>query len=111
MRQAGLMAAACLFALDHNVSRLADDHAAAPRLGDELRATGVFRVPDVETNIVLVDVEPLALSAAEVAARLAREGIRVGVFGPTALRLITHLDLAPGAIEEALAAFGRVAAA
>ncbi len=47
----------------------------------------------------------------DIAIRLASEGIRVGVFGPTALRLIIHLDLDPGAVEEALAAFGRVAAA
>lgn len=108
MRQAGIMAAGCLHALDHNVSRLADDHAAARRLAEGMRAMEGIRIDgDVETNIVIADVASTGCTAAEIAGQLSEEGIRVGVFGPTRLRLVTHRDVGAGDINAALAGLGR----
>jgi len=105
MRQAGVMAAACLYALDHNVARLADDHANAARLANGLRRVPGYRVADpVETNIVICDVGSVAGGAPAVVAALAAAGIRVGAFGPRTLRFITHLGVSRGQINEAVAA-------
>ena len=82
MRQAGILAAAGLFALDHHVERLADDHAHAALIGEQL---GVR----TETNIVPVEVK----DARVFAAAAADQGVLVGVVGPTRIRLVTHLDV------------------
>jgi threonine aldolase len=82
MRQAGILAAAGLYALDHHLERLAEDHANAALIGERL---GVR----TETNIVPVDVH----DAPVVAAAAAEQGVRVGVVGPTRIRLVTHLDV------------------
>ncbi len=82
MRQAGILAAAGLFALDHHLDRLAEDHERARLLGERL---GV----QPQTNIVTVPVG----NAREVAAAAAEQGVRVGVVGPTRIRLVTHLDV------------------
>ncbi len=103
MRQGGIMAAACLYALDHNVQRLADDHANAARLADGLRRIPGFDVAGpVETNIVIAEIRKAGSSAQQVAASVARHGVRVGVFGPTTLRLITHCDVSSTQIDLAL---------
>ena len=87
-RQAGLLAAAGIYALDHHIGRLAEDHANARLLHRQLRAAGLAaRLP--ETNIVLVDVP----DAAAMAARAAEHNVRVSGFGPQLLRLVTHLDV------------------
>ena len=66
MRQAGIVAAAGVYALDHNVERLADDHARARRLGEALHEAGVpVDLEQVETNFVQVDAAPLGLTRAE----------------------------------------------
>ena len=94
MRQAGIMAAACTYALDHNVERLADDHAHARLLAEGLRQVPGFCIKDeVETNIIILDLIGTGLGADEIARRASSHGVRVGVFGPTTLRLITHLDV------------------
>ena len=82
MRQAGVLAAAGLHALDHHVARLADDHAHAAVIGARL---GVA----TETNIVPVEVQDARAFAAAAADR----GVLVGVVGPTRVRLVTHLDV------------------
>ncbi|MCH8934247.1 MAG: aminotransferase class I/II-fold pyridoxal phosphate-dependent enzyme [Gemmatimonadetes bacterium] len=91
MRQSGILAAACLFALDRNMERLADDHARARLLADTLRdhaeVTPVF--PD--TNIVMLDLR--TLPAQEAARLLARSGVLVSVFGPQRLRVVAHLGV------------------
>ncbi|HEX2045765.1 MAG TPA: GntG family PLP-dependent aldolase [Gaiellaceae bacterium] len=104
MRQAGIVAAAGLYALDHHVERLADDHANARRLGEGLAAAGLpVDVEQVETNFVLVDVARLGLDGDEAISRLRAEGVllsfasRHGV-----LRAVTHLDVTPEEIEEAI---------
>lgn len=106
MRQAGILAAAGLYALTHNVERLSSDHEQALRLVNALRARDyeVF-VPKVPTNMVMVDL-PVA---AEVAINaLKQEGILVGAMGPQRLRLVTHLDVDDPDIDETIGAFGRI---
>jgi len=101
MRQAGIIAAGGLFALQHHVKRLADDHANARRLADGLaKLPGVGIDPaTVETNIVIFDVPGDANAA--VAALLER-GVRMGAMGPRTIRAVTHLDVSPAQVERAL---------
>ena len=76
MRQAGIVAAAGLYALDHHVERLADDHANARRLGEGLAEAGLPVDPaQVESNFVLVDAGALGLDADDAVARLRAEGV------------------------------------
>jgi threonine aldolase len=95
MRQVGILAAAGLYALDHHVERLADDHRRAKRLADQL---GVDPA-DVDTNIVVLDVA----DAAGVAKAAAGQDVLVSALGPRLLRLVTHLDVDDDAIGEAIA--------
>ena len=89
MRQSGILAAACIYALDNNVARLKDDHTKASQLAEILQElTWVKKVLPVQTNIVIFEVA----DAAGVAAQLAKEDIRVQPFSPTLLRMVTHLD-------------------
>ncbi|MDA8193705.1 MAG: low-specificity L-threonine aldolase [Thermaerobacter sp.] len=106
MRQAGILAAAGLLALD-NVARLADDHARAGRLQAELAARGfdAWR-PSVPTNMVMVD---LPGSAAAFAAQARNHGVLVGAMGPRRLRLVTHLDIHDDQVHRAIAVFDRLA--
>jgi threonine aldolase len=101
MRQSGMVAAAGLYALDHHVERLADDHARAKRLAEGLAALpGVELDPaTVETNIVIFAVP----DAAAFAAALAAEDVEMSHFGPTRMRAVTHLDVDDEGIERALA--------
>jgi threonine aldolase len=105
MRQAGIVAAACLYALDHHVERLAEDHANARVLAEGLADLGL-RVAPVESNIVLVDVE----DATGLLGRLANAGVEVSPLGPGRIRCVTHLDVDREGIERALAAFREVLA-
>ena len=111
MRQAGLMAAGCLFALDHHVQRLADDHAHARLLGDLLAGIPGLRVEPVETNMVFCDVGTLGISAAEFNRRLAPYGIRVSTQGPARLRAVTHLDITRDDVHTTARAAAEIAAA
>lgn len=101
MRQAGFLAAAGLFALEHNLDRLADDHALAQELATQLHAMeGLSCDPeDVETNLVLVQVEHPDFNAASLAARLADQGVLVLPLGDQTLRFVTHLDVGPADVE------------
>jgi threonine aldolase len=95
MRQAGFLAAAGLFALDHNIERLADDHARARRAAATMAeaAPGSVDLDTVETNIVIVDVAAAGwTSGAFVEAALA-DGVRTYAVGPGAVRLVWHLDV------------------
>jgi threonine aldolase len=96
MRQAGLLAAACLYALEHNVARLADDHANARRFAEGLaKLPGVaVDLAGVETNIVIWDLTPeCPLDAAGFVARAREHGLLVNSVGPRRLRAVTHLDV------------------
>jgi threonine aldolase len=95
MRQAGIVAAAGLYALDHHVERLADDHARARRLGEALHVAGVpVDLEQVETNFVQVDVAPLGLARADAIARLQDAGVGLSATPhPSVLRAVTHLEI------------------
>jgi threonine aldolase len=106
MRQAGVIAAACLHALDHHVDRLREDHAHARRLAEGLAdLPGIEIDPSlIETNIVFFDLSPSTPNAPSVAARLAERGVRIGAMGERRMRAVTHLDVGPEAIDQALLA-------
>ena len=109
MRQAGIVAAAGLHALEHHVDRLAEDHVRALRLAEGLDAAGLPVLLDrVETNFVQVDVAPLGISAGEALERMRADGVLLSpTVHPTVLRAVTHLDVSDGDIEYALAAVPR----
>ncbi|HSA52767.1 MAG TPA: GntG family PLP-dependent aldolase [Yinghuangia sp.] len=92
MRQAGILAAGGLYALDHHIERLADDHANARLIADRL-AESELDVTAPETNLVLVLLPEPGPNAAEVAARCEAGGVLVSAFGPRLLRIVTHLDV------------------
>ena len=105
LRQGGISAAACLYALDHHIDRLADDHAHARAL-----ALALAQLPDLatetpETNLVYIDTRRAGIMAAELQARLRRMGVLVSVMGPYRVRACTHLDVDAADIEEAVAGF------
>ncbi len=104
MRQAGIIAAAALYALDHHVERLALDHARARRLAEGWHAAGLpVELDRVETNFVQIDSSRLALSQDDVVATLREAGVGVSpTFGPTHVRAVTHLDLDDADIDAAL---------
>lgn len=93
MRQAGLLAAAGLYALDHHVERLADDHARARALADACESIVGVEVVAPETNIVMLELTGDRREAPAVAAALRERGVLLSVFTPTRLRAVTHLDV------------------
>ena len=104
MRQAGIVAAAGIYALDHHVERLADDHARARRLAEALHDAGVpVSLEQVETNFVQVDVGPLGLTREEAMSRLKDAGVLLSTtVWPTKLRAVTHLDVTDDDIDAAI---------
>ena len=106
MRQAGVLAAAALHALDHHVERLADDHANARRLAEGLAQINGVRIDleRVETNIVVFGVG----DAYAVCGRLWEREVQVAPLGPDRLRAVTHLDVDGAGIDRALEAFRQV---
>ncbi|SRR5712691_1639158 len=101
MRQAGIVAAAALYALDHHVERIADDHARARRLGEGLAAAGVnVDLEQVETNFVQIDVGPDRAGAIE---RIKEHGVLVSTtVHSTVVRAVTHLDISDDDVETAI---------
>jgi threonine aldolase len=95
MRQAGIIAAGALYALENNVQRLAEDHANAQRLAEAIRATAGLELqpPEIDTNMVIFHVDPALATAAQFVSRLQESGVLVLAFGPTKIRAVTHLDV------------------
>lgn len=95
MRQSGILAAAGLYALDHNIGRLADDHANARLIAERIAGIGgvVLDLATVETNIVIFRLAPDMPDAAAVVAKARAEGILISALGPRTVRAVTHLDV------------------
>lgn len=110
MRQAGLMAAACLYALDHNVGRLSQDHANALALANGLAALPGVAVRTPETNMVFADLAQTGMTAVEFDRALWSLGARVSLQGPTIIRAVTHLDIDRSGIDRVVEAAGRILA-
>jgi threonine aldolase len=103
LRQAGVVAAAMLYALEHHVDRLAEDHARAKRLAQGLADSGLPVDPgEVETNFVGIDVAPFGLTSAEARARIADGGVLVGALRPGVLRVATYLGVTDDDVERAI---------
>jgi threonine aldolase len=104
MRQAGIVAAAGVYALEHNIARLADDHRRARRLAEGLHAAGVPVEPErVETNFVQVDVGALGMAEAQALEQLAQTGVGLSTTPlPGVLRAVTHLDVSDDDVEQAI---------
>jgi threonine aldolase len=102
MRQAGILAAAAMYALEHNLDRLVDDHENAQVLASFLREVpGLEITHPVQTNIVIAEVGSLGVTAAQVVAALEERGVLCGVAAPTRVRFVTHLDVSAGAVRAA----------
>lgn len=95
MRQAGIIAAGCLYALEHNIERLADDHRHARQVAETLaRCPGIeIDLASVQTNILYFDVKRPDLTAPELCERLGRHGIATSARSDTNIRFVTHLDI------------------
>jgi threonine aldolase len=110
MRQGGVIAAAALYALDHHIERLAEDHRNARLIAEAIADTPGLRLepPEVETNLIWIEVEREMGSARDVARTLEERGIRVHVGGPQTLRACTHLDVSAAQAERAADTFRRL---
>ncbi len=104
MRQAGILAAAALHALDHHRDRLVEDHTNARRLAEALAdMPHVSTTPgEVETNILYFDVDPNYMSARDLSSRLDSAGVRMLATGPQRIRALTHLDVSAGDVDRAI---------
>jgi threonine aldolase len=110
MRQVGIIAAAGIYALDHHIDRLKEDHQNAKRLALGLKEiNGVSIDPEeVETNILIFDVAGTAMTSLQVRDAIKKEGVLIHAVGKTQIRLVTHLDVSKEDIETALKAFHKV---
>ncbi len=101
MRQSGILAAAALYALDHHLERIAEDHANAKRFAELLSDSPAVRPSVPDTNIVMLDLVRDADSSETAVPRLAQAGVLVVAFGPRRLRAVTHLDVSRADVERA----------
>lgn len=110
MRQAGILAAAALYALDHHIGRLRDDHANAQILAAAIRSCPALTlVPnDVQTNLLWFRIDPGVATANEVVARLLQRGVHIVALGSHKLRACTHLDVSVADARHAAAAIVEV---
>lgn len=110
MRQAGVLAAAALYALEHHIDRLAEDHRHAQVLAEAIRDASGLRLvpPEVQTNLLFFEVDRSLGTAHEVAAKLAEHGVRVLPTAPQTIRACTHLDISSAQAERAAETIRRV---
>ncbi|MEA2741132.1 MAG: threonine aldolase [Acetobacteraceae bacterium] len=107
LRQAGICAAACLYALDHNVDRLAEDHANARALARGLRQVPGLVVEEPETNLVFFDTSGSGLTADALAGRVRQQGLLVSTVGAYRVRACTHLDVDAAGVASAVQTIGQ----
>lgn len=112
MRQAGILAAAGLYALDHHISRLAEDHRRAKELAVGLSEAfpGSIDPAGVETNILIIDTSPLGIRGPDFSHACARRGLKFSVIGETQVRAVTHLDIDDDDIRDAIAILKEISA-
>lgn len=104
MRQAGFLAAACIYALDYHVDRLQEDNKRARRIGEVLHGLNyVESVRPVQSNILIFDLKE-GLTAATFLEQLEAKGIKASAFGPQTVRFVTHLDFTEAMMDEVLIA-------
>jgi threonine aldolase len=110
MRQAGILAAAGIYALEHHVARLKDDHENAKRLARKLQQIPAISInpQHVDSNIVIFDVLGHHLPASGIVAVLKKEGVLINATGGTGFRAVTHLDVSTKQIDAAVEVFARV---
>jgi len=110
MRQVGIIAAAGIYALDHHIERLKEDHKNARRLAVALKELkGISVNPEhVETNIIIFGIAETGRSAPEIAAAMKKNGILIHPISKIQIRLVTHLDVSSEDVEIALKAFEKV---
>ncbi len=110
MRQAGIAAAGALYALEHHIDRLADDHRHARILAQAIADTPGLRLdpPEVDTNLVWFEVDPELGTAQDVAAALKQRGVLVQAAGPRTIRACTHLDVSAAQAEQAATAISEI---
>jgi threonine aldolase len=105
MRQVGILAAAGLYALEHNLPRVAEDHVRARRLAEFVDRLDGFSVIAPDTNIIMMDIERAGLTPGDVVSFLEERGVWLLALGPQRLRAVTHLEVDDAGIERACAAF------
>lgn len=105
MRQAGFLAAAGIYALDHHIARLEEDHRKAKKLAEGLAGMPHVRIrpEEVETNILFFDIAKPEWTAQQVAAVCREKGLLIHPTAKTRIRCVTHLNVSPGQIDQALA--------
>ncbi|OJY67418.1 MAG: low specificity L-threonine aldolase [Rhodospirillales bacterium 70-18] len=110
MRQGGICAAACIYALDHHIDRLAEDHANAKLLVRGLAQIPGIKVEEPDTNLVFFDVSGTGLTSAQLADAARLHGVAFSTTGKLRVRACTHLDVTAAQIEEAVAVVRAVVA-
>jgi threonine aldolase len=101
MRQVGMLAAACNYALDHHVKRLIEDHEHVVKLANVLKTLPwVSSVKEPQTNILIFSLDPQQKTVVEVLEYLKNKGILAVQFGPNDIRFVTHLDINSAMIDE-----------
>jgi threonine aldolase len=102
MRQAGMLAAAGMYALQHNVARLKTDHEHARRIADALsKKSFVKEILPVETNIIIAEIGD-SWTPATFVEKMKEKGVLLFAFSPTRIRIVLHLDITPSMVEEAI---------
>ncbi len=107
MRQAGFIAAAGLYALENNISRLKEDHERAQKLSKELNALSFVKsVMPVDTNIIIFELD--GVTPEQFLSKLAGHNIKALAFGPAQIRLVTHLDFSDGMLDKTIEVFKKI---
>lgn len=110
MRQAGIIAAGAVYALNHHVARLAEDNENAQILAQGMAGIEGIAVEPVETNLIFFDVSGLGVTAEDFNVLLMERGLRISVLGKTRGRAVTHLDVSRDQVKEGLEIIRQVAA-